>query len=85
MEVMEVEEQVSRTLRENFTFSFIRVDDAADRLNLEKGLIALLARYSPLKPSRDWLGHHAASEKIRGCGLWNIQGTTSSPITARDL
>lgn len=82
---MEVEEQVSRELRENFTFSCIRVDDAADRLNLEKGLIALLARYSPLKPSRDWLGHHAASKKIRECGLWNVQRTTSSPITARDL
>lgn len=82
---LEVEEQVSRTLRDNFTFSCIRVDDATDRINIEKGLIALLARYSPLKPSKAWLGHHAASEKIRECGLWNVQRATSSPISARDL
>ena len=82
---LEVEEQVSRTLRNNFTFSCIRVDDATDRINIEKGLIALLARYSPLKPSKAWLGHHAASEKIQECGLWNVQRTTSSPISARDL
>jgi len=81
----EVEEEVSKTLRNNFTFSCIRVDDAADRIYIEKGLIALLARYSPLKPSKNWSGHHAANEKIRDCGLWNVQRTTSTPISASDL
>lgn len=81
----EVEEEVSQTLRENFTFSCVCVDEAADRLALERGLIALLAQYSPWKPSENWLGLHAANKKIRECGLWNVQRTTSQPISSNEL
>lgn len=81
----EVEEEVSQILRENFTFSCVRVDEAADRLALERGLIALLAQHSPWKPSQNWLGHHAANKKIRECGLWNVQRTTSQPLSSNEL
>jgi len=33
------------------------------------------------KPSPDWLGRYAASEKIRGSDLWNIQYIYAEPIT----
>jgi len=41
----DVEGRVSRALREEFTFCWVRVDTAAERLALEKGLIAVLAQH----------------------------------------
>ena len=47
-----LEAEVSRTLRDNFTFVCFRVDDGDERLRLESGLIALLAQHPLGSPSR---------------------------------
>jgi len=81
----EVEETVSRVLRENFTFRCFRVDERSERLSLERGLIALLAQYPLGEPSANWLGSFAASQEIRRSGLWNMQHTDAEPLTINEL
>jgi hypothetical protein len=58
---------------------WVAVDDApgpdSDRGVIEAGTIALLSNYErpPIDPpSAGWLGHDAASERVRSSGLWNV-------------
>ncbi|MGI5838033.1 MAG: hypothetical protein ACOX87_16295, partial [Chloroflexota bacterium] len=81
----EVEEAVSRTLKNNFTFVCFKVDNVGERLDLEKGLIALMAQYPLGKPSPGWLGLHSLREEIRTSGLWNIQHLDALPLTERQF
>jgi len=81
----EVEEMVSRVLRENFTFCCFRVDQRSERLSLERGLIALFAQYPLGQPSPNWLGRFAASEEIRRSGLWNTQHIDAEPLTIEEF
>lgn len=69
----EIEAMVSNTLRDKFSFSCFDVDQMEERLELERGIIALLAQHPLSPPSPDWLGKYAANEKIRRSGLWNTQ------------
>jgi hypothetical protein len=77
----EVEGEVSRTLRDRFTFVCVRVDGRRERLRIEGGLIALLARHPLGGPSDGWLGHCAFAAEIRSSGLWNVQHTSDQPIS----
>jgi len=81
----EVEEMVSRVLREKFTFCCFGVDQRRERLSLERGLIALFAQYPLGQPSPNWLGRFAASEKIRRTGLWNTQHIDAEPLTGEEF
>ncbi len=81
----EVEENVSKVLRERFTFSCFHVENKGERLSLEKGLIALLAQYSLGQPSINWLGNYAANEKITKSGLWNTQHIKAEPLNIKQL
>lgn len=76
-----VEEMVSVKLRNDFTFSCVRVEQKEERRALEKGLIALLAQYPLDRPSANWLGNYAANEKIRQSGLWNTQNIEAEALT----
>lgn len=82
---IEVEENVSRVLRGDFTFSCFTVDSPEERLSLEKGLIALLAQFPLGEPSATWLGSYASSEDIRRCGLWNTQHINAQPLTLEEF
>ena len=81
----EVEESVSRTLRENFTFSCLRVESKADRLQLERGLIATLAQHPLAGASEAWRGRHAVPGEIRRTGLWNIQHCDAQLLSDEEL
>lgn len=80
---MEIE--VSQYLRKNCTFVCFIVPEKTERLSLEAGLIALLAKYNLCIPSSGWLGQYAAAPEIRHCGLWNIQHVAGVPLTATQL
>ena len=81
----EIEELVSRELRERFTFACLRIDNPQDRKDLERGLIALLARYPLDQPTPKWLGRYALAPEIRQYGLWNTQHTDSEPLTSSEF
>jgi len=76
----DVEENVSRTLRENFSFICFPVETKEERLGLESGLISLLAQHPLGKPSQTWLGQYSAQSIIRNMGLWNTQETDRKPL-----
>lgn len=74
-----LEQAVSRHIR-SMSFLPLNVDDPpgpeSKRGYIERNAIALLSNYNcqeePIDPpSPDWLGHWAASERIRRSGLWN--------------
>jgi hypothetical protein len=81
----DVEEEVSRTLRENFSFVCFPVATKEERLSLESGLISLLAQHPLGKPSPSWLGNHSARPVIRSTGLWNTQETDKKPLDDHQL
>lgn len=81
----QVEEVVSRQLRDNFTFAWIEVPYRNDRLALEEGLIALLALDSRNAPSKKWLGQYSARNTICRTGLWNTDKTSGQPLTHQQL
>ena len=82
---LEVEEKVSRRLRENFTFSCFQVDSPEERDVLERSLIALLAQHPIGRPSAKWLGKHADSQKIMQSGLWNTKDINALTLTSDQL
>ena len=73
MSLRDIEEKVSKLLREKFSFRYIRVDDRDERLELEERLISTLARFSPKYVSPNWLGRYSPSREIRESGLWNVE------------
>jgi hypothetical protein len=80
-----VESQVSEWMRQNLSFSCVRVPTKDGRLSLESGLIALLAQQPLSPPSEGWLGRHAVSTTIQTTGLWNTQETSAMPLTTTQL
>ena len=81
----DVEALVSHTLYENFAFACVRVESGAERIALERGLIALLAQRPAASPSEEWLGRHALAPSIRESGLWNTQGIRAAPLSPREF
>lgn len=79
-----LESEISRLLRERFSFRAIAVDDGTDRTHLEKHLIGTVANCRSCSPSRNWLGRHSPETKIAGGNLWEVQHLTARPIGARD-
>ena len=82
---LEIEELVSKTLRECFTFVCLSVPTQDERLTLERGLIALIAQHPLAAPSPSWLGRFATSPNIRRTGLWNVQHCDSLSLTTDEL
>ena len=79
------EHRVHREIQRG-TYRGLRVDDAAERLALEKKLIALISRCDHCRPSPGWLGNHAYREEIRQSGLWNVRHVLSdNEFEAGDL
>lgn len=76
----EMEIEVSKELKEHFSFKCIPVEDRQERLRLEEELIATLSACSECSPSERWLGHCAASEMMQKSGLWNTQYVGSKDI-----
>lgn len=81
----EVEAAVSAAVKERFTVACIPVPDKAERLALERGIVALLAQHPLAPPSGAWLGRHASPAEIRRSGLWATQHVNGDPLTKKQL
>jgi hypothetical protein len=82
-----LEAEVTRIIRETFSFRYIPVEGEERRMGgqgLEKALIGTVARCQACRPSSEWLGGHSPVEKVRESGLWLSHHLKASPITGTD-
>jgi hypothetical protein len=80
-----IESEITRILRETFSFRFIEIAEEIQRMGtegLERALIGTLASCPSCGPSDTWLGNHSPSIKIRESGLWLIQHLSAAPLSA---
>jgi len=83
----EIEEEVTRLLRERFRFRFLELDVAVPRIGsrgLEAALIGTIASCQLCKPSASWLGLYSPKPQIRQSGLWLVQHLQSRSIEEED-
>jgi len=77
----EVEKEVSKYIRENFSFVVFEVKNKEQRLKLESKLISTISLCEECKPSKNWLGLFSPKEKIRNSGLWNVNELSKEPLS----
>jgi hypothetical protein len=81
---IEIEREVTRILRQNFSFRFIEIGDQAQRMGaegLERALIGTLAGCGLCRASPEWLGNHSPKAQVRKSGLWLVQHLKSRPLS----
>jgi len=82
-----IELEITKILRENFSFRFIIVDKQIERIGskgLEKHLIGTITNCKLCKPSDNWLGKYSPVEKIKENGLWLLQYLKARSINEND-
>lgn len=83
----EVESEITRILRENFSFRFIVMDGQMKRMGaegLESSLIGTVAQCKLCRPSSNWLGSYSPKKQIKDSGLWLIQHLKANEINESD-
>jgi len=83
----EIESEITRILRENFSFRFILLSSQRERMGskgLESSLIGTIAHCQLCKPSNNWLGNYSPKARIRGSGLWQVQHLNADGINETD-
>lgn len=76
------EQDISAYIQSNMSFAVIQVNDKVQREELEKKLIATVARCQDCLPSDMWLGKKCSSHKIAQGKLWNVTYLNTAPLTA---
>jgi len=72
----EIELQITRIIRENFSFRFIELSSQIQRIGkkgIESSLIGTITHCKLCKPSPKWLGNYSPKKQIRESGLWLVQ------------
>lgn len=77
----EIEKNVTKYMREKFTFVAFPVNSEPERLRLEKGIIATLSKSPDFKASADWFGRFSTEIRIVQSGMWLKQGLDGSPLS----
>jgi hypothetical protein len=80
-----VENQVSRYIRDNFSFGVFEVASKKERLEVESKLISTVSWCHECKPSNDWLGNSSPKGKIVESGLWLVNELYKTPLDATDI
>ena len=81
---MAVEKEVTRILRQKFSFRLIEIPDEMQRMGkqgLEGALIGTLASCGQCGPSVGWLGRYSPDLRICESGLWLIQHLKDAPLS----
>ena len=82
-----IESDITRILRENFCFRFIKFDSQEERMGkkgLESSLIGTVASCGLCRPSLSWLGKYSPNLKIKNSGLWLVQHLKNRGISEND-
>lgn len=80
-----IESQVSKYIRDNFSFGVFEVASKEERLEIESKLISTVSWCDECKPSSDWLGNSSPKEKVVQSGLWLVNELYKTPCNASDL
>jgi hypothetical protein len=83
----QIEAEITRILRQTFSFRYIAIQGQERRMGtegLERALIGTVAGCHSCRPSPGWLGHHSPKEKVRTSGLWLAHHLRAAPITEND-
>ena len=80
-----IETQVSKYIRKNFTFVALRVESKASRLELESKIISTASMCRECSSSDEWLGRHSPKAKICISGLWLVNELYKNPLSQSDL
>jgi len=80
-----LEKEISKYLRDNFSFVVVEVKNKKQRLELEAKLVSTLSLCEECKLSSAWLGRYSPLQKIRESGLWQVQGLYGEPLSAKDF
>lgn len=80
----EVENDVTRYLTENFSFSVLRFDSTVERLHCKKSLLSTIFHCSRCGPSETWLGKFHPTQMVRESGLWNMQGLRGPELSLEE-
>ena len=80
----QIEREITKALRETFSFKLMIVEDNEERKKLESRLIPTVNKCSQCIPSLDWLGKHSPKKKIRDSGLWQEQHLNGQEIDNED-
>jgi hypothetical protein len=79
-----IESEITRILRETFSFRFIEIAEEVQRMGgegLERALIGTLSSCPLCGPSDTWLGNHSPNAKIRESGLWLVQHLSAASLS----
>ncbi|MBE7443886.1 MAG: hypothetical protein HS132_00890 [Planctomycetia bacterium] len=83
-----IELEITRILRERFSFRFIIMTDVQMKemvtKRLESFLIGTVAHCKMCRPSSNWLGSHSPKKRIKESGLWLVQHLKSNEINESD-
>jgi len=83
----DVESEITRILREKFSFRFIHISSQMERMGtggLESSLIGTIAHCKLCKQSNNWLGNYSPTAQIRESGLWQVQHLKANGINETD-
>jgi hypothetical protein len=80
-----IEIEVSRFIRERFSFSVFEVNEKNERLKIESGLISSISWCEECRPSMQWLGLNSPSKKIAKSGLWLVNELYKTPLDANGI
>jgi hypothetical protein len=81
----QLEQQISRYLQENITFTCFPIQSAEARLRYEEGIIATLHEADDFRPGDLWRGRYSPVQAIRTSGLWLVQGLDGTPLSAGEF
>lgn len=80
-----IEVEVTKLLRERFSFRFVVLEEEEKRLDIESKIIGTLHGCPCCKSSKNWLGLHSPVNKIREGGMWMTQHLESDGLAVADM
>ena len=81
----QIEKRITKYFQTSFTFCVFKIDLRADRLFWESKIASTLAKAPDIMPSPNWLGNYSPKDKIKQCGLWQVNRLNEDNLTESEL
>lgn len=81
----QIEIQVSKYIRNNFSFCVFEVQRKKERLEIEAKIISTVSWCNECSQSPNWLGNFSPKKKIVQSGLWLVNELYKTPFDATGL